>query len=251
MVQGVVQGQEIKLVVYDAPGLGEDLRKDPEYIQMYKEKLPACDVVLWVMSARNRAVALDQGYLSQFPEVHERIVFGIGQVDLVEPMVWRSGFPVPTGQQERNILEIAEDRTSRLSAYLGRKAEVIPYSNTHGYNLEGLFTALLAACGGNRSWIFHDLKNFSFEDFIPPSHLQAKRKGVTVSEPKRGTRSQSFLQGLASILGFAPNPEVEEQASRRVGRVPGDERPLSDEEIARLDQQLKEQHRRNLSGDQG
>ena len=52
MTHGQATGHVTKLVVYDAPGLGEDVRKDPEYLEMYREYLPRCDMILWVTSAR-------------------------------------------------------------------------------------------------------------------------------------------------------------------------------------------------------
>jgi uncharacterized protein len=167
MKQGQAEGRVTKLIVYDAPGLGEDVKKDPEYLDMYRQHLPACDMILWVMSARNRAVALDQTYLSHFKELHGRIVFGLSQVDLVEPMNWKPGLPIPSKEQEGHIKEIVADRGKRMADVLGREVRVVPYSNYKGYNLEELFAALLQACQGDRAWIFAGLKNFSYKDFLP------------------------------------------------------------------------------------
>lgn len=167
MTQGQAEGRTVKLVVYDAPGLGEDVRKDPEYLGMYRKHLPECDVALWVMSARNRAVALDQQYLDQMKEFQGKMVFGLSQVDLVEPMNWKTGLPIPSKEQEANIAEIIEDRSRRISETLGRKVRLIPYSNYKGYNLEELFAAVLTHVQGDRAWIFAGLKNFSYKDFLP------------------------------------------------------------------------------------
>ncbi len=167
MHQGKAEGRATKLVVYDAPGLGEDVQKDPEYLDMYRKYLPGCDMILWVTSARNRAVALDQTYLDHFKDMHGRIVFGLSQVDLVEPMNWQPGLPIPSKEQEANIKAIAVDRGKRMADVLGREVRVVPYSNYKGYNLEELFAALLQACQGDRAWIFSGLKNFSYKDFLP------------------------------------------------------------------------------------
>jgi predicted GTPase len=166
MTQGQAEGREVRLVVYDAPGLGEDVRKDSEYLEMYRRHLPACDVVLWVLSARNRAVALDQEYLARFKELHDRIVFGLAQVDLVEPMDWKPGLPIPSREQEANIAEIVEDRGKRFSETLGRQVRLVPYSNRKGFNMEELFATLLTHVRGDRAWIFAGLKNFSYRDFV-------------------------------------------------------------------------------------
>ncbi len=167
MTQGKAEGRPVKLVVYDAPGLGEDVRKDPGYLEMYRNYLPMCDVVLWIMSARNRAIALDQQYLEQLKEFHAKMLFGISQADLVEPMNWKPGLPIPSKEQEANLAEIVEDRGKRISETLGRQVRLVPYSNYKGYNLEELFAALITHVEGDRAWIFSGLKNFSYKDFMP------------------------------------------------------------------------------------
>ena len=85
---GNARGLAAHLQVIDAPGLGEDIRRDQEYLAAYRRHLPRCDVVLWLMAARNRAVALDQRYLQQLSDCHPRMVFGLNQVDLIEPLDW-------------------------------------------------------------------------------------------------------------------------------------------------------------------
>jgi predicted GTPase len=165
--QGKAAGQHTKLVVYDAPGLGEDVRKDPEYLDMYHKYLPECDVILWVSSARNRGIALDQTYLAHFRELQTRMVFGLSQVDLVEPMNWKPGLPIPSAEQEKNIAEIVADRSKRIEDILGRPIKLIPYSNYKGFNLEELFAGLIGHVQGERAWIFAGLKNFSYKQFLP------------------------------------------------------------------------------------
>jgi predicted GTPase len=111
--QGVAQGQTLRLIVFDDPGLGEDIKEDPTYIDMYHNNLPLCDAILWVMSARNRAVALDQMYLKHFTHLHDRILFGVNQVDLIDPMNWPKGLPIPSKEQETNIFDIVADRKKK------------------------------------------------------------------------------------------------------------------------------------------
>lgn len=165
--QGQAAGHETTLVVYDAPGLGEDVRKDPEYLDMYRKTLPECDVILWIMAARNRSVALDQTYLAQFSALHAKIVFGLSQVDLVEPLNWTPGMPIPSIEQERYISEIVSDRSKRLGEICGHEVKLIPYSNHRGFNLEELFAGIIGHVQGERAWIFAGLKNFSFKQFLP------------------------------------------------------------------------------------
>ncbi|MEV6695375.1 GTPase [Micromonospora sp. NPDC051196] len=158
---------DVRLRVVDAPGLGEDVRRDKQYLDLYREHLPRCDVVLWVSSARNRAVSLDQMYLEQLPEIHDRLVFGVNQIDLIEPLDWRSGYGIPSLEQERRMKEILADRSERFAHIIGREPTMIGYSSKHGYHLERLFAAIIDSCPPERKWIFLGLKNFSHEDFVP------------------------------------------------------------------------------------
>nr|WP_272918047.1 GTPase [Actinomadura rayongensis] len=165
----------VRLRVVDAPGLGEDVALDGAYLDLYRKNLPACDVVLWVTAARNRAIALDQMYLEQLREFHDRMVFGVNQLDLVEPMDWRPAYNVPSRAQEDNIKEIEADRAAHLAAVLGRDPVVIGYSSRRGYRMEHLFKAILDACPEDRRWIYAGLKNFSHLDFLP---LETRNKPI-------------------------------------------------------------------------
>jgi predicted GTPase len=171
--------QQVALTVIDAPGLGEDLARDPEYLEMYEQNLGRCDVVLWVMSARNRAVALDQLYLRQLSQLHGRIVLGISQADLVEPMDWVKKYNIPSAQQERNLRDIEVDRAAKIRTVVGRACPVVTYSARRGYQLEKLFTTLLKSCPEDRRWIYAGLKNFTYKDFLPadPAARLAARSG--------------------------------------------------------------------------
>jgi uncharacterized protein len=174
-----VNKQRVSLTVIDAPGLGEDQTRDPEYLRMYEQNLDRCDVVLWVLSARNRAVALDQIYLRKLSQFHSRVVLGINQADLVEPMDWVEKYNIPSSRQERNLREIEADRVSKIRTTVGHPLPVVTYSARRGYQLEKLFTTVLKSCPENRRWIYAGLKNFTYKDFLPsdPAGRLAARSG--------------------------------------------------------------------------
>jgi len=167
VTQGEASGNRAVLRVVDAPGLGEDVARDPEYLRMYREHLPRCDVILWVLQARNRAVALDQSYLQQLSEFHPKLIFGINQVDLVEPRNWNTRINQPSDEQRQHITDIVADRAHRLRSALQRDVPVIPYSAAAPYNLPELFTAMVDSCLEQRSWIFSAIKGFRLEDMLP------------------------------------------------------------------------------------
>lgn len=179
------QTKTAKLRVIDAPGLGEDIQRDPEYLEMYQQHLPECDVILWIFAARNRAVALDQQYLKKLSDSHNKMVFGLNQVDFVEPVNWDMKINLPSRQQEKNIEIIVKDRREKIQHILQRDVKLIPYSAKTRYNLQELFSEIINSCPPERAWIFNALKGFKFDDFIPE-----EIRSLVMSEFKRGLKEK-------------------------------------------------------------
>ena len=159
--------QTSALRVVDAPGLGEDLAHDPKYLEMYQENLVHCDAILWVLSARNRAIALDQMYLKELRQYHERIVFGINQVDIIEPMNWNYKMNLPSQEQSENIQVVVEDRKKKLESIVKREIPIVAYSAKCRYRLSDVYEILVNAAPSDRSWMFEPIKAFNALDWIP------------------------------------------------------------------------------------
>ncbi len=170
---GEIKGHNTILNVVDAPGLGEDFRLDSKYLELYEQELKKCDVILWIVDARNRAIALDQMYLQRLKRFHQNMVFAINQVDLVEPVDWNDKINLPSLEQEKNIEIIKEDRREKITAVLDKPISIISYSVKKKYQLQELFTALLSACPIERAWIFSGLKTFTLADLYPKEILAA------------------------------------------------------------------------------
>src|SRR5262249_5034175 len=152
---------QCRLRVYDAVGLGEDIALDENYLRRYKSHLPKCDIALWIIAARNRALALDQQYLQQLARVMPNLVLGINQVDLVEPLNWNMAPNLPSKEQQEAIRAIVHDRKTKLARY-ARQAEVeaVAYSATRYYNLQTLYLACIRSAPPARRWMFDLIKSF-------------------------------------------------------------------------------------------
>ncbi|MBI1385583.1 MAG: GTP-binding protein [Rhizobiales bacterium] len=157
----------------DAPGLGEDVGLDDNYLARYRRHLPEADVALWVLAARNRALALDQQYLERLKDVLPNLVIGINQVDLVEPLGWNEAINMPSKVQAGHIAEIVADRRAKLGAVLGSEPPTVAFSALRFFNLQQLFATCLEAAPANRRWMFELLKSFSTRDWL------AQAKGLT------------------------------------------------------------------------
>jgi uncharacterized protein len=165
MLDGQYKSNPVLLRVYDAPGLGEDIGKDSEYLDMYENFLPECDIILWVMAARQRAISLDQYYLQKLKIFHEKMVFGINQTDLIEPINWIESVNLPSKAQEKNAEIIRSDRAEKIRSITGIEPRIVSFSAKRGYHLQLLFNTILESCPRERAWIYHGLKNFDPNQF--------------------------------------------------------------------------------------
>jgi len=172
-----------RLRIYDAVGLGEDIDLDAKYLRRYKSHLPKCDIALWIVAARNRALALDQQYLQQLNRVLPNLVIGLNQIDLVEPLNWVESTNLPSREQHEAIKVIAQDRKMKLGRYARQgDVAVIPYSALRYYNLQSLYLECVRSAPASRRWMFDLIKSFSTADWLQ------RAKGLSPSQ------RQSFVE---------------------------------------------------------
>jgi uncharacterized protein len=160
------KGNAAYLQIYDAPGLGESIDRDPEYLDMYEEYLPKCDVALWIIAARNRALALDQQYLKRLKPHLGKVVFAISQVDIVDPLDWRQEKNLPSLSQGNNIEAIIADRSRVLSAAIGRSVNCLAYSSSKYYRLMELYEHIIMNAPEGRRWLFELVRAFDSSDWL-------------------------------------------------------------------------------------
>ena len=53
------------MTLVDLPGVGESGARDNEYAALYREQLPRLDLVLWLIKADDRALAVDEHFYHQ------------------------------------------------------------------------------------------------------------------------------------------------------------------------------------------
>lgn len=75
------------MTIVDLPGVGESGVRDTEYTALYREQLPRLDLVMWLIKADDRALAVDEHFYRQVigePYRH-KVLFVISQSDKAEP----------------------------------------------------------------------------------------------------------------------------------------------------------------------
>ena len=75
------------MTLVDLPGVGESERRDTEYATLYRQQLPHLDLVLWLIKADDRALAVDEHFYRRVigEAYRHKVLFVISQSDKVEP----------------------------------------------------------------------------------------------------------------------------------------------------------------------
>ncbi|HDH1776521.1 TPA: GTPase family protein [Klebsiella quasipneumoniae subsp. similipneumoniae] len=75
------------MTIVDLPGVGESGVRDNEYAALYRQQLPRLDLVLWLIKADDRALAVDELFYHQVigEAYRHKVLFVISQSDKVEP----------------------------------------------------------------------------------------------------------------------------------------------------------------------
>lgn len=82
-----LQVDERCMTLVDLPGVGESEKRDAEYAALYRQQLPKLDLVLWLIKADDRALAVDEQFYRQVigEQYRHRVLFVISQADKIEP----------------------------------------------------------------------------------------------------------------------------------------------------------------------
>ena len=82
-----LQVGEHLMTIVDLPGVGESNARDAEYAALYQQQLPRLDLVLWLIKADDRALAVDEHFYRQVigETYRHKVLFVISQSDKAEP----------------------------------------------------------------------------------------------------------------------------------------------------------------------
>lgn len=90
------------MTLVDLPGVGESGARDTEYAALYREQLPRLDLILWLIKADDRALAVDEHFYHQVigETYRHKVLFVISQSDKTE---LTSGGGKLSTEQKQNI----------------------------------------------------------------------------------------------------------------------------------------------------
>jgi len=133
------------MILLDVPGVGESGDRDAEYDALYRHWLPQLDLVLWVIKADDRALAVDEDFFKRLVKPHLDVgkpFFAVlNQVDKIEPFRdWDEKAHQPGSRQAANIKEKCRMVAGFFGLPLG---QVLAVSATERYGLVELVDGII------------------------------------------------------------------------------------------------------------
>lgn len=162
------------LSIYDMPGLNNDEDKDIEYEKLYKQILPDCDVIVYVINAHSRDFGEDCRILKEVVlpickenKIKDNLILAINKIDTIGESIdptdpelkWNTLENVPTEKLKVAIKTKLGDIVDKLieEELLGadnslENHQIVFYSAVFNYNLRDFVLAITKA--GKRGWIW-------------------------------------------------------------------------------------------------
>ena len=162
------------LSIYDMPGLNNDEDKDIEYEELYKQILPGCDVIVYVINAHSRDFGEDCRILKEVVlpickenKIKDNLILAINKIDTIGESIdpndpelkWNVFENVPTEKLKVAIKTKLSDIVDKLieEELLGAESslenhQIVFYSAVFNYNLRDFIIAITKA--GKRGWIW-------------------------------------------------------------------------------------------------
>lgn len=125
------------MTLLDVPGVGESGDRDAEYDALYRQWLPKLDLVLWIVKADDRALAVDEDFFKRlvrpYLDVGKPFVVVLNQVDKIEPFrEWDETARQPGPRQAANI----KDKCRVVAGFFGLPlGQVLAVSAAEKYGL--------------------------------------------------------------------------------------------------------------------
>lgn len=154
------------ITFYDFPGLQDSLETDKQIKKDYEKHIHECDVVLWVISSRDRSLSFDEEFIKNLPnEIKERLVIGISHTDIIHPEDWNKRKKLPSHEQYKTIQKKKKDLSKRFNIDKKKIVEYCAFYNEikqengrikkddRRFNLFHLVKVLLESCSADNQFV--------------------------------------------------------------------------------------------------
>lgn len=158
-------GSKGSVIIYDMPGLGEDMQKDRMHFETYRRVLPVVDVVVWMFHTGDRAMTPMQealGGLIKYlgKDFSKKLMFAINKADAIAPgeSAWNKELNLPSREQRSNLNELEayiKEKIRQIMPYWD--GPLVTYSARTRFRLEQLMTAMIETMPKERRWVLNSM----------------------------------------------------------------------------------------------
>lgn len=169
------------IIVYDMPGLGEDIEEDIKHMETYGRILPQVDVVVWTISAGDRKMGPEQEALSKLRKTFgksftDRLIVVINKADIVAPgeTAWNKALNMPSLEQKRNLDEFEMYVQGKIKKVLPDwQSKIVTYSAKYLFRLDILMNTIIEAVPIQRRWVYGQCADVAdFTQLIDPQYKE-------------------------------------------------------------------------------
>lgn len=140
-----------EIIIYDMPGLGEDIFADRKHLETYIRVLPHVHVAVWVFQAGYRAMTPMQEGIMKLTnalgdDIVKKFMFAINKADCTNPgeADWNTRLNIPSREQLENIEENEKYILKKIQQIIPSwKGAIVTYSAKRSYRLEQLVCGML------------------------------------------------------------------------------------------------------------
>lgn len=174
-------GSKGSVIVYDMPGLGEDLRADQRHFETYRQVLPIVDVAVWTFHTGDRAMTPMQEAIQGLnkyigKDFQKKLMFAINKADAIAPgeSSWNQQLNGPSQEQRQNIVKLETYIYEKIKQVLpGWNGQLVTYSAKTRFHLEQLMLAMIETMPKERRWVLDSVADVADpREIIDPRFLE-------------------------------------------------------------------------------
>jgi predicted GTPase len=163
-------------ILKDFPGIGEDINRNREYVELYKKEFPNLDFIIWAIKGDDRSFSsalegfqeIKEYLIEKYPGSHPEIIFALTQVDKIEPYRdWDDVAYRPGVTQNQTIIEKIKLVAGHFKVNENKVIPVsVDFAGGKTYNLDALLERIFME--------IPDSKKFSLAREVKKNNLTNK-----------------------------------------------------------------------------
>lgn len=183
-------GSKGSIIIYDMPGLGEDLFVDQRHFEIYRQVLPLVDTAVWTFHTGDRAMTPMQEALKGLikyvgKDFQNKLMFAINKADAIAPgeSEWNQQLNAPSQKQRENIKELESYIREKIrQIFPNWNGHLVTYSAKTRFHLEQLMTAMIETMPKERRWVLNSVADVADpREIMDPrflKYIQSQQKNM-------------------------------------------------------------------------